>query len=54
MTHDALWPGDLIIRVVDTACIRAMGYNTVTTDALLIVTHAGTTSRLRESVICGS
>lgn len=53
-THDAWQSGDLTIRVVDSARIRAMGYETVTTDALLIVSRAGTTSRLRGSLICGS
>ena len=53
-TYDAWQSGDLTIRVVDSARIRAMGYETVTTDALLIVSRAGTTSRLRGSLICGS
>ena len=53
-THDAWRSGDLTIRVVDTARIRAMGYETVTTDAALIVTHRNVTTRLRGSMICGS
>jgi hypothetical protein len=53
-THDFWQSGDLTIRVVDSARIRAMGYETVTTDALLIVNRAGTTSRLRGSLICGA
>ncbi len=53
-TYDAWQSGDLKIRVVDSARIRAMGYETVTTEALLIVSRAGTTSRLRGSLICGS
>ena len=53
-TYDAWQSGDLTIRVVDSARIKAMGYETVTTDALLIVSRAGTTSRLRGSLICGS
>ena len=53
-TYDAWQSGDLTIRVVDSARIRAMGYETVTTNALLIVSRAGTTSRLRGSLICGS
>jgi len=53
-TYDASQSGDLTIRVVDSARIKAMGYETVTTDALLIVSRAGTTSRLRGSLICGS
>ena len=53
-TYDAWQSGDLTIRVVDSARIKAMGYETVTTNALLIVSRAGTTSRLRGSLICGS
>ncbi|MCT8003191.1 hypothetical protein NZL82_15035 [Sphingomonas sanguinis] len=53
-THDAWRSGDLTIRVVDTARIRAMGYETVTTDAALIVTRRDATIRLRGSMICGS
>ncbi len=53
-THDAWRSGDLTIRVVDTARIRAMGYETVTTDAALIVTRRDVTTRLRGSMICGS
>lgn len=53
-THDAWKVGGLTIRVVDSARIGAMGYETVTTDALLIVSRAGTTSRLRGSLICRS
>lgn len=53
-TYDAWQSGDLTIRVVDSARVKAMGYETVTTDAMLIVSRAGTTSRLRGSLICGS
>ncbi|KQM72851.1 hypothetical protein ASE72_19195 [Sphingomonas sp. Leaf20] len=53
-TYDAWQSADLTIRVVDSARIKAMGYETVTTDALLIVSRAGTTSRLHGSLICGS
>ena len=53
-TYDAWQSGDLTIRVVDSARIKAMGYETVTTGALLIVSRAGTTSRLHGSLICGS
>lgn len=53
-TYDAWQSDDLTIRVIDSARIRAMGYETVTTQALLIVSRAGTTSRLRGSLICGS
>lgn len=53
-THDAWRSGDLTIRVVDTARIRAMGYETVTTDAVLVVTRRNVTTRLRGSMICGS
>ena len=53
-TYDAWQSGDLTIRLVDSARIQTMGYETVTTDALLIVSRAGTTSRLHGSLICGS
>lgn len=53
-TYDGWQSGDLTIRVVDTARIRAMGYETVTTDAALIVTRRNVTTRLRGSMICGS
>lgn len=53
-THDAWRSGDLTIRVVDTARVRAMGYETVTTDAMLAVTRRDVTTRLRGSMICGS
>lgn len=53
-THDAWRSGDLTIRVVDTARIRSMGYETVTTDAMLVVTRRDVTTRLRGSMICGS
>ena len=53
-THDAWRFGDLTIRVVDTARIRSMGYETVTTDAMLVVTRRDVTTRLRGSMICGS
>lgn len=52
--HDAWRADDLTIRVVDTARIRAMGYETVTTDAVLMVTRRNVTIRLRGSMICGS
>lgn len=53
-THDAWRADDLTIRVVDTARVRAMGYETVTTDAVLVVTRRNVTRRLRGSMICGS
>jgi hypothetical protein len=53
-TYDVWQSGGLTIQVVDSARIRAMGYETVTTEALLIVSRAGTTSRLPGSLICGS
>lgn len=53
-TYDGWQSGDLTIRVVDTARIRTMGYETVTTDAALIVTRRNVTTRLRGSMICGS
>ncbi|MDJ0275393.1 hypothetical protein QLH51_01045 [Sphingomonas sp. 2R-10] len=53
-THDAWRADDLTMRVVDTARIRAMGYETVTTDAVLIITRRNVTIRLRGSMICGS
>lgn len=53
-THDAWRADDLTIRVLDTARARAMGYETVTTDAVLVVTRRNVTIRLRGSMICGS
>jgi hypothetical protein len=53
-THDAWRADDLTIRVVDTARVWAMGYETVTTDAVLVVTRRNVTIRLRGSMICGS
>lgn len=53
-TYDAWRADDLTIRVVDSLRIRAMGYETVTTDAILIVTRRDVSTRLRGSMICGS
>ncbi|GAA0455311.1 hypothetical protein [Sphingomonas molluscorum] len=53
-THDA-WTSDrLTIRVMDSAVVRAMGEETVTTDAMLIVTTGAKVRRMRGSLICGS
>ncbi len=53
-TYDAWRSGDLTIRVIDTRVARAIGSESVTTDALLVVSRRGTTTRLRGSLICGS
>ena len=53
-THDA-WTSDrLTIRVMDSGVVRAMGDETVTTDATLIVTTRTRVRRIRGSMICGS
>ncbi|GAA0460211.1 hypothetical protein [Sphingomonas molluscorum] len=53
-TYDA-WTSDrLTIRVNDSGVVRAMGEETVTTDALLIVTAGAKARRMRGSLICGS
>lgn len=53
-TYDAWMSAELTIRVLDTAVVRAMGDETVTTDASLIVTRRSGTLRLPGSMICGS
>ena len=53
-TYDAWRTGDLTIRVIDTSVARAIGSESVTTDALLVVSRSGTATRLRGSLICGS
>lgn len=53
-THDAWWAPGLRIRVLDTAVVRRMGYETVTTDAILVVDLHGRTTRASGSLICGS
>lgn len=53
-TYGAWTSRDLEIRVVDSSVVRAIGYETVTTDAVLIVTRRGRPLRLRGSMICGS
>jgi hypothetical protein len=53
-THDAWQAPGLRIRVLDTAVVRAMGDETVTTDASLIVDLRGRITKLKGSMICGS
>ncbi|WP_312487033.1 hypothetical protein [Sphingomonas sp.] len=53
-THDAWQAPGLRIRVLDTAVVRAMGDETVTTDATLIVNLRGRITKLKGSMICGS
>ncbi|MBB4087097.1 MULTISPECIES: hypothetical protein [Sphingomonas] len=53
-THDAWQAPGLKVRILDAAVVRAMGYETVTTDATLVVKYRSTTVRLRGSMICGS
>lgn len=53
-THDAWRAPGLRIRVLDTAVVRAMGDEAVTTDAALVVTLGGRIIRLHGSMICGS
>lgn len=53
-THDAWAAPGLTIRVVDTAVVRAMGDETVTTDATLVVDLGGRASTMTGSMICGS
>lgn len=53
-THDAWQAPGLRIRVLDTAVVRAMGDETVTTDATLVVDLQGRITRLKGSMICGS
>lgn len=53
-TYDA-WAGPgLTIRIEDGGVIRAMGDETVTTDATITVRRHGIVTRLRGSMICGS
>lgn len=53
-THDEWQAPGLRVRILDTAVVRAMGYETVTTDATLVVSRHGKNIRLRGSMICGS
>jgi hypothetical protein len=53
-THDAWRAPGLRVRIVDTGLVRAMGYETVTTDATLVVSRCRKTFRLKGSMICGS
>ncbi|MBP2513819.1 hypothetical protein [Sphingomonas sp. PvP018] len=53
-TYDA-WTGPgLRIRIEDSGVVRAMGDETVTTDATITIESHGITTRLRGSMICGS
>ena len=53
-TYDVWTSRGLEIRVVDGRVVRALGDETVTTDAVLIVRRRGKLLRLRGSMICGS
>ncbi len=53
-TYDAWRAPGLKVRILDAAVVRAMGYETVTTDATLVVSRHGENFRLRGSMICGS
>jgi hypothetical protein len=53
-TFDAWSAGDLTFQIVDTGVAQAIGDESVTTDALLVVARRGTTTRWRGSLICGS
>lgn len=53
-TYDTWRSPGLTIRILDTAVVRAMGDETVTTDASLIVDLRGRITKLKGSMICGS
>lgn len=53
-THDAWRAPGLRVRILDTGVVRAMGDETVTTDATLLVSRRPETFRMRGSMICGS
>ncbi|KQM26499.1 MULTISPECIES: hypothetical protein [unclassified Sphingomonas] len=53
-TYDAWRSPGLTIRILDTAVVRAMGDETVTTDATLVVVLRGRIIKTRGSMICGS
>lgn len=53
-THDEWQAPGLRIRILDTAVVRAMGYETVTTDATLVVDQRGRVTSMLGSMICGS
>ncbi|KQO58601.1 hypothetical protein [Sphingomonas sp. Leaf257] len=53
-TYDAWRSPGLTIRVLDTAVVRTMGYETVTTNATLVVDLRGRITRAKGSMICGS
>lgn len=53
-TYDAWTFRGLTIRIVDGRAARAIGYESVTTDATVIVSNDGRVTRMRGSMICGS
>ncbi|TCM07372.1 hypothetical protein [Sphingomonas sp. PP-CC-3G-468] len=53
-TYDAWTAPGLRIRIEDGSVIRAMGDETVTTDATITIESRGIVTRLRGSMICGS
>lgn len=53
-TYDAWRAPGLKVRILDAAVVRAMGYETVTTDATLVVDLKGHTRRMTGWLICGS
>lgn len=53
-TYDTWQASGMRIRVVDTAIVKAMGDETVTTDAFLVVDRNGRPRRFKGSMICGS
>ena len=51
----AAWTGPgLGIRIEDSGVVRAMGYETVTTNATITINRHGIVTRWRGSMICGS
>jgi hypothetical protein len=53
-TYDAWTFRGLTIRIIDGRAARAIGYESVTTDATVIVSKDGRVTRMRGSMICGS
>ena len=53
-TYDAWTFRSLTIRIIDGRAARAIGYESVTTDATVIVSKDGRVTRMRGSMSCGS
>lgn len=53
-TYDAWTRPGLKIHIEDSGIVRAMGYETVITDATITIESHGIVTRLRGSMICGS